>query len=129
MASDDSVSSPTAAAAAAQSEFKFRILANRPDVVPATSTAPPPTTTTGASASGLAATFPAASCDLEDDPTAGDETLGDISHVAEDVRVDPTDEGGGGGGGANPALASDSPPGAASERVLDDRVRLRPWPL
>lgn len=121
MASNDSVSSPTAAAAAAaQSEFKFRILANRPDV-----TAPPPATVT--SASGLAAAPPSAPAslgnDLDDDPTAGDETLGDISNVAEYAHVVAQEEEGG-GGGASPALASDPALGVASFKLASSERRL-----
>lgn len=141
-AHDDEAASPAAVAAAAEHEFRFRILGSRP--APAGSAAVPPktttTTTTTTAACSSASSVPATTLkkeepshdDLVDPTTVGDETLLDDLGDAQYAPVDDAvNEGGGGGGGTSPALASTSAVGAASsskvasERILADKDKVR----
>lgn len=141
-AHNDEAASPAAVAAAAEHEFRFRILGSRP--APAGSAAVPPktttTTTTTTAACSSASSVPATTLkkeepshdDLVDPTTVGDETLLDDLGDAQYAPVDDAvNEGGGGGGGTSPALASTSAVGAASsskvasERILADKDKVR----
>lgn len=127
-AADDEAS--PAAVAAAEHEFRFRILGSRP-AGPAAVSPKTTTTTAAASSTGPAHLKKEEPSQELDDPTVGDETLVHLGDTEYTHVVDAAAEDGGEGGGASPALGSTSGTAssakmAASERILDDKVRLVP---